>query len=255
MITKNSDFPIALQLFSLREMMENDFEAGLRTASEIGYKYIESALPSGLTLDETAKLLEKYNLKWVAVHAELKQLQIRYDGYVEAAEKLGFDTLVMPWNEIRRAKEAIQYAEEANAVYEKLKRDGLKLAYHNHDHEFYREHKTGEMILDVLFNHFNPDITWEMDIFWTKFSHCDPIEMINKMKGRIRLAHIKEISKGEPKTNPEIGLGEFDIPSIVTALREIGGTEMLIIEQEQHTMPEKESCAYSLKSLTECLNK
>lgn len=253
MIKSNYELPIALQLFSLREMMEDNFEAGLRTASEIGFKYIECALPGDITLDEAAELLKKYDLKIVAVHAELKQLQIRYDGYVEASKKLGFDTLVMPWNEIRRAKEAIQYAEEANEMCAKYAKEGIKLAYHNHDHEFYREHKTGEMLLDVLFEHFDPSITWEMDIYWTKYAHCNPLEMINRMKGRIRLAHIKEISKGEPKTNPEIGLGEFNIPEIVTALREIGGTEMLIIEQEQHTMPEKESCEYSFNSLSKMI--
>ena len=46
-----------------------------------------------------------------------------------------------------------------------------------------------------------------------------------------------------------------DMPKIVTALREIGGAEILIVEQEQHTMPEAESVAYSYKSLADAIKK
>lgn len=253
MIKSNAELPIGLQMFSLREMMEDDMEAGFKAAAEAGYKFVELTTPS--PADKIKELLDKYGLKAVAVHAELPQVQKRFDEFVESAKTIGYDTIVLPWNELRRAKEAIAYAEEANVICDKLRKEGLKMAYHNHDHEFYREHKTGELILDVLFNHFDKDITWEIDIYWVRFANCDPIDFINRMKGRIRLAHIKEISKGEPKTNPEIGLGEFDMPKIVTALREIGGAEILIVEQEQHTMPEAESVAYSYKSLADAIKK
>ena len=97
MIKSNAELPIGLQMFSLREMMEDDMEAGFKAAAEAGYKFVELTTPS--PADKIKELLDKYGLKAVAVHAELPQVQKRFDEFVESAKTIGYDTIVLPWNE------------------------------------------------------------------------------------------------------------------------------------------------------------
>ena len=62
------NYKIGLQLFGVRDKMEQDMEATLKAVKEMGYDYVEFAGYFGKTAGEVKALLDKYGLTAVSVH-------------------------------------------------------------------------------------------------------------------------------------------------------------------------------------------
>ena len=67
-------FPIALQLYSVRDAMEQDFEKTLKEVSEMGYEGVEFAGLFGKTGAEVRELCRKYSLTPVSAHVPLSEM-------------------------------------------------------------------------------------------------------------------------------------------------------------------------------------
>ena len=63
-----SNIKIGLQLYSVRDKMQESVEDTLRAVKEMGYDYVEFAGYFDHTAEELAALLEKYDLKCLSVH-------------------------------------------------------------------------------------------------------------------------------------------------------------------------------------------
>ena len=81
-------------------------------------------------------------------------------------------------------------AERLNKVGRILRREGLKLYYHNHTHEW-REDQ-GEYLLDTLLSNTDPDwVCLQMDAGWAACAGVDPKAFVEKYPGRVELMHVK----------------------------------------------------------------
>jgi sugar phosphate isomerase/epimerase len=63
--------PIALQLYSLRELLAADYAAGVRKAAEIGYAGVETAGFPGTTPQAAAQLFQELGLTVCSAHSPL----------------------------------------------------------------------------------------------------------------------------------------------------------------------------------------
>ena len=70
----------------------------------------------------------------------------------------------------------------------KTKRRRYRLLLHNHATEFAKF--DGEYILDILKN--NTSIGFELDTHWIQAGGENPVEIIKRYSGRIRLLHLKD---------------------------------------------------------------
>jgi sugar phosphate isomerase/epimerase len=153
----------------------------------------------------------------------------------------------------------MQYCQDLNKYVAKLKADGIDYYYHNHAAEFAKIN--GEYILDMIKN--NSGIGFELDIHWIQAGGENPINIINKYAGRIRLLHLKDYrivpikmdlsrfrrppeakdtpaaAPAVPSVNPqytaiqfaEVGEGNLDIKGCIDAGL-AGGSEYFLIEQD-----------------------
>ena len=64
-------FKVGLQLYSVRDEMQNDLEATLKAVKEMGYDYVETAGYFDRTAEEFRALLDKYGLTCISVHQAL----------------------------------------------------------------------------------------------------------------------------------------------------------------------------------------
>ena len=64
----------ALQLYSVRDEVEKDFEGTLKAVSEFGYDGVEFAGLYGKTPEEVRKLCEKYGLVPVSAHVGIGEM-------------------------------------------------------------------------------------------------------------------------------------------------------------------------------------
>ncbi|MBQ8973322.1 MAG: sugar phosphate isomerase/epimerase [Clostridia bacterium] len=237
---------VGLQLYSLRDAMQADFKGTVAKVAEMGYKGVEFAGYGGLKPAEMAQLLKDNGLTAYGSHTGgLPKTDAELDAEIEMNLAVGNPYLVCPWQTMATHDDALRFAETMNETYAKLKPHGLKLGYHNHAHEFVVD--GGEVLMDTVLSHVDPEIFMEFDVFWVAYAGYDPLRYIRKYAGRQPLMHLKELGP-DRKANVELGAGVLDFDAIVRLGQEIG-TEHFIIEQEEYTLPPIDSCKVSLDTL------
>ena len=64
--------PIALQLYTLRDALAQDFAGGIEKIADIGFIGVETAFfPEGFTVAEATRIIQANGLKIMAAHCEL----------------------------------------------------------------------------------------------------------------------------------------------------------------------------------------
>lgn len=222
--------PIGLQIYSLREALAQDFYGTLEQVAQMGYQGVElfGNLPSAAGL---RKRLDEMGLKVAGRHTVLEQLVGGLEPFLEEVQGLGARYLVCAWSKANPTweKNADQLAELA----ERTGRAGLKLLYHNHDHEI-REQFAGKPALDYLLSR-SGDLGAELDIAWLHAGGADPVGYLRRYVGRAPLLHVKDVREGaQGWETVELGQGEVDLRA---ALGQVNGAEWLLIEQDHSPDP------------------
>ena len=249
-------FRVGIQLYSLRDAMEKDMDATLKTVKEMGYDCVEFAGYFGKTADEVRAILDKYDLECVSVHQAPDLFDEDPQGAVEYIKTIGAKYVAIPWYEIENFQNNWDASiEKFTKLAELLKASGLQLMYHNHDFEFQKI--DGEYVLDKLYSTIPADLLMpEIDTCWVHYAGVNPSDYVRKYSGRIDVLHLKDfvceklgggpvyalIDKdgNEQKSNSReeagfkftpIGYGIQDWESILGAAED-AGVECVIVEQD-----------------------
>lgn len=242
--------PVGLQLYTVREAIEQDFEGTLRKVAKMGYAGVEFAGVYGKDIAKTRELLDELGIKTAGLHLSLMDLENELPKFVEIARTLGTTNLIvcsMP-EELRADKPGwLSTAERMNKVGENLNKEGMQLLYHNHSFEF--EKFEGEYGYDIFFGAMNPDLVKnEIDVFWVKYGGLDPAEYIQKYSKRMGIVHLKDMSKGTDPTYTEVGEGILNLDEISKAAEESTAT-WYVVEQDTCQRPPLESAEISINNL------
>ena len=237
---------VGLQLYSLHEYTEKDFCGTVEKVAQMGYKGVEFAGYGGLKPEQVVKLLKDNGLTAYGSHiGGLPKTDAELDAEIEMNLAVGSKYLICPWQDMETRDDALRFAEVMNRTADRLRPHGLRLGYHNHDFEFKLDR--GEILLDTVLQNVAEDVFVEFDVFWVAYAGHDPLRFIKKYAGRQPLMHLKELA-ADRKANVEIGAGILDFDAIIRAGMD-AGVERFIIEQEEYTLPQLESCERSLKNL------
>lgn len=240
--------PVALQLYSLRDLSRDNFTKSLELASDLGYEGVEFAGYFGLTSSHLRDLLGDLGLVPVSSHVSFERLKDHLDEEVEYNLELGNYTLVCPSPPQGFVGDAASWKELGSAlteIGEKLSDHGIRLGYHNHSHEFT---KYGEAYgLDILLDVTDPRyVSAQLDLGWTLYAGLDPAEYLKSLKGRCPLVHIKDFNQENKQV--DVGEGNLDLPTILQTADEVG-VEWLIIETEEYTISPSHSVEMGLANL------
>ncbi len=225
---------IGLQLYTVRNEMEKDFEGTLARVAEIGYDEVEFAGYFNKTPQEVKQLLKKNRLKSPSSHVSLEQMEKDLAKEIATAKILGQKYLVCPFladNRRRTIDDYKKLAELFNKFGADCRKAGLQFAYHNHAFEF--EAKDGQMPFDVLLQNTDPKLVqMELDLYWTVKAKQDPVAYFNKYPGRFALVHVKDMDKTPQQNFAEVGTGSMDFKTIFQASKK-GGIKHYIVEQDR----------------------
>ena len=147
------------------------------------------------------------------------------------------------------AADSAQMAQELSALATRLKPRGMRIGYHNHAPEM--AGAPGKTPWDVLAKNTPKDTILQQDVGWTTYAGKDPVALVRQYPGRTVSTHFKaKFVKGDSGT-PIIGMDRTDWAGLTRAVRAVGGTEWIIIEQEEYPngMGQLESVAASLRGL------
>lgn len=241
--------PLGVQLYTVRNIIGKAPEDTLKRIAAIGYTEVETGRD---TLDALAPLLAKYKLKVVSTHAEIPlitgawggQKEVSMEEAIESLKRNKVEYMVFPYvmPRDRGGAEAYRkFADQLNVAGAKCRAAGIKFGYHNHAFEF--EGEEGGRAIDILMDRLDPKLVFfELDVFWVSVAGHDPVEMLNKLKGRVQLVHLKDKQAGLPtlyseqKVKPEnfkeVGSGSLDFAAIIKTGRATG-VKHFFVEQDQ----------------------
>ncbi len=274
---------IGLQLYSVKDDLEKDFEGTLKTVAAIGYRQVESNLSTaGKTAKEIRAALQAPGLGWKSAHTSVIELKASSDKIIGAAQDAGVRHLICsaPWIKdpsrikpldpsdprLKTYGKFAQFvaaldsmtrddwkwnADVLNETGEKAKKAGIRVGYHNHSFEF-KKFDDGVLAYDELLRLTDPELVdFQLDCGWMVYSGYDPVDYLEKHPKRYCALHIKDLAKdsgrigqGMIKTT-EVGGGTIDWKRIFAASRKtvIGG---YYVEQEPpYARPPLESARIS----------
>jgi len=215
----------ALQLWSINTELEKDFYGTLEKVAQMGYIGVEFAGYGGKDATELKEKLDEYGLTAVGSHIPLDRLKNNLQEEIEYNLAIGNEHLICPWAKLESYADVIELADSLNDIACRLKKYGLKIAYHNHEHEFKKIGK--EYILDLLIEN-TADVALEIDVFWVKYAGIDPVEYIKKCGKQALFIHLKQMCID--KKNVDFSDGIIDMVEIVKASKY---AKYFIIEQER----------------------
>ena len=231
-------FPIALQLYSVRDFIEKDLIGTLKAIKEYGYEGVELAGLCGRTAEELKKILDDVGLTAISAHVGFHEMRQDMEKVISDYKLLGCKYIAIPG----LAPDDRLDAENSEKTIEDIKKfaqmgleAGLPLCYHNHDWEFVRI--DGEYIFDILYEKV-PHILVEQDSCWLAVAGESPVEYLKKYSGRTPLLHTKDYVGSKKEGNLELrpnGYGIQDFSSIIKTASECG-VEWLIVEQDAPAM-------------------
>ncbi len=238
--------PVALQLYTLREVAEKDFRVIMKRVSQIGYEGVEFAGYGGMEAKDLKNLLEELNLKPAGSHVSIDLLTSDLKKVIDYNCEIGNHFIVCPWQKYSTKDDFLSFAKVLNDIGQKCHDNGLKLCYHNHAHEF--ERFGGVYGFDLLFENTDPDLVdFEIDTYWVEYAGADPISYIRKFGKRVPLLHIKDMER-VGKDFAEVGTGIMDIRGIVSAAKS-AEVKWLIVEQDKCKRDPFESVKISFDNL------
>ena len=79
--------------------------------------------------------------------------------------------------------------EDKKKIEERSEKEGIKLGYHNHSHEFI-PNEDGSMIYDTL--RAETSLWLELDTFWAYKGGQDPVQLMEDLKDRLFFVHLKD---------------------------------------------------------------
>lgn len=240
---------IGIQLYTLREIIGKDVKGVIEKVAQTGFKEVETyGYDSskgfwGLKAKEFKSLLDNNGLTSPSGHFGFENFinSGKLDDlkpYVEAANVLNSEYIVLPWLSEQNRKNIDSYknvAERLNIAGEYCKKNGLLAGYHNHGFEFDKiEDTTG---LDILLQNTDKNLVhFELDLYWAEYAKNSPIELFKKYPHRFKMWHIKDMDKNNSKWNTEIGNGLIDFKEIF-AKAKLSGVKHFYLEQETNYKP------------------
>lgn len=179
----------AVQMYAVRALAKENLKLALETASKIGYEGVEFAGFGDASAEEVASWLKEYNLEAMSAHVAPEIIFDDTENMIKYHKTIGNRRIVCPWYDLKTKEDVLRLAEKLNAVYPKLKENGMELYYHNHAHEF--EKADGEYLLDILAEAV-PEMKLEFDVYWVYRGGENPVAYFEKYKDRIDIFHAKD---------------------------------------------------------------
>src|SRR5438067_6021360 len=228
------NIPIAVQVYSVREIAQKDTAGVLAKIAKIGYQGVEFAGYYGHSAQDIRKILDDNGLKTAGTHIGLETLLgDQLPKTMEFNRTIGNKNLIVPGFAQKYRSSIAAWKDTAKLFSEiaaKVKPEGFTVGYHNHNLEF--EKMEGEVPFDVFYSTASPDVKVQLDIGHAARAGANVLDVIRRYNGRIVSVHVKEYAPAND--NAVLGDPGGAIPwkNVLSALAASPGMEWYISEEE-----------------------
>ena len=250
---------IGLQLWTVRNQLEEDPQATLKAVADAGYKQVElmnteqheqlgaMAKDLGLAINSAFMNFSLITGRW-DLKGEEPPANYGPENLLEEVGKMGLSHLVFGYmlpGERSNLDDYKAISDKLNVFGEQCNAAGIKLCYHNHSFEF--TPMDGSTGFDILRERVDPDkMQFELDVFWASIGGVEPVGLMKAMQGRLGLIHLKDKLKDTPtiydegkvpkEAFKELGNGIVDIKGVL-AEAETQKVDFCMVEQDASPDP------------------
>jgi sugar phosphate isomerase/epimerase len=240
--------PIALQLYSVRNVASQDLFGVIERVARMGYDGVEFAGYYGNDPAEIRKALDDNGLKVEGTHTALQELENNFDATVEIHKTLGCNWAIIPWiaEDQRNSDDACRAtAERLSALVEKLRPLGMRTGFHCHAGDMVPLDK-GRSAWDLFAENTPDDFILQYDTANGMAGGADPVKPIADWVGRNASVHLK----GYAGQHGAI-IGEDDVPwqRVFEAAENGGGVQWYVVEHEEDSPDALEAVDKCLQNL------
>ncbi|WP_458780953.1 sugar phosphate isomerase/epimerase family protein [Arthrobacter sp. D3-16] len=237
----------SLQLYTVRNAIQEDLPGTIRKVAEIGFAQVE---PYNFvaTARELGEALRENGLTAPSGHAPL--LSQDQDEIFAAAKALGITTVIDPFIPADRwqsAEDVQATAAQLNEAARKGAEYGVRVGYHNHQWEL-ESIIEGRTALEYFADLLDPELVLEVDTYWVAVGGQDPVEILTKLGDRVKFIHIKDGPlTTDPRAQLPAGQGQVQILDVIAAAKSL---EVGVVEFDDYEGDIFEGINESLSFLT-----
>jgi sugar phosphate isomerase/epimerase len=270
---------VGIQMYTVRNGFKKDPMGTLELVAKAGYKYIELAnhfakedpgTGFGVPADKLKSKLDSLHIKVIGAHVKpLDESTI--DAVLKYQKDIGSSNISIPIDYWPTRAFLVERCKLYNKLGEICQKNGVKLLFHNHWHEF---QKFGnEFIFDIIMANTKAELLGiELDAYWTIRGALDPAEKIRQYKSRMCLLHEKDFPLSyvhelnaarqvdqtrtvddasfhatvKPEHFTEVGDGMIKIQDVIDAGNEAKVPYIFIEQDYMHNKTEFESISRSM---------
>src|SRR6202451_3451901 len=119
---------VGVQLYTVRDLMKDDFDGTIAKVAQIGYKEVEFAGYFGRTGQQVRAACDKNGLAAISTHVQYDELDDKFPAVIETSKAIGLKYIVCPWipEELRNSPDIWkQAAAKFNHAGEQTKKAGI----------------------------------------------------------------------------------------------------------------------------------
>ena len=214
-----------LQLYSVRDSASKDMDKTLREVAAMGYEFVEFAGFFNHPAEEIREMLEKYNLKVSGTHSPASGItpenieeSIRYHKII------GCENYIIPGADLKTGRKLSNFIALVNEAIPVFEAEGMKLHFHNHFSEFQPNE-------DGRYAHYELEkktkINFEIDTYWSFFAGRDTLALLDRLKDRISVIHLKD---GIGRAGKALGEGNAPVLDVIAKAKELNLA--MVVESE-----------------------
>lgn len=235
---KQLDEKIALQLYSVRNQLEEDMAGTLKKIAKMGYKYVQMDGYRGNNMFEFKRELENNKLTVVGMHFKHSRFFDDLDGIIKEALLFGCKNIYDKYID-EEEQNKLGYVNTKNKLIEvsqKLSYLGFHVGLHNPEYDFNQVVK-GQPCMDYICSPENGILIYpELDTYWITVAGKSIIEYINSYKNQIDLIHCKDIDLNYDLSDLEnnlvaCGKGSVDFKEVIKH-GELANVKYYVVEQD-----------------------
>lgn len=225
---------LAFQVYGVRDLCEKDLVGTLKAAKAMGYEGVETGRFYGRSAAEWKRLCAEVGLELVALQLYPQTLtEPQLKDTIRFCHESGCRRINTAWfkgssensNDWQLVVNVLNHAAEVCA------KEGIEIAYHNHDHEL-RQRLDGQPVLAWLYERFDPRVKQEFDPGWCVLAGEDPVAWLKAHPRRNPTMHMMPVFD-EAKRNGQDARCPGYWRTIVPLAAE-DGVEWLVVKPTAH---------------------
>ncbi|MTV36292.1 TIM barrel protein [Duganella radicis] len=228
---------MGVQLWSVKDELRRDFDGVLIKLAQMGFQGVEFAGQFGPYRQNPVALralLDRSGLACAGAHVDIRQLAPQhFEATTAFYRTLGCNNLVISADRRGTTPELVtELGRELTTLSATLATQGMRIGYHNHAQEM--AGTMGSTPWDLIAQNTPAEVILQQDVGWTVFAGKNPVTYVQRYPGRSVSMHLKAKLPVGAAGKPLIGQDGTDWKGLVSAAHQVGGTQWLIVEQEEY---------------------